>query len=145
VRVSALVPAPPDQVLEFVADSRNDPIWCENVESVEMLTEGPVEPGSRFRFHQHLDRPGGSRMQFDGEIEMIGRDASSVAWQVTDRFQQREVSIRVLAAPGGSRVTQETRATFLTRPGLARWVYPRLARSVFKRQFATLARHFAAS
>ncbi len=71
VSVSANIPALPDEVFALVSDTRNDPLWCENVEKVDLIEGSRVEPGTRFRFHQHLDRPGAERMQFDVDVEVI--------------------------------------------------------------------------
>ena len=143
VEVSVFVPAPADLVFAFVADTRNDPRWCPNVETVEMVEGDGVAVGTRFRFHQHLDRPGGGRIQFDGEVEVIELGERSIGWSVTDRFQDRSIQLRVEPEGEGSRVTQRTAATFHRPPGAARWAYPWLARRTFKDQFSRLAAHFA--
>ncbi len=142
VSVSAHIPASPDEVFAFVSDTRNDPHWCDNVETVEVIGRTDIEVGSRFRFHQHLDRPGGERMQFDVDVEVVGLGERTISWEATDRFQTREITLSVDPEGDGSRITQVTTATFRRPPGLARWVYPRLARRVFKRQFAGLAAYF---
>jgi hypothetical protein len=126
-------------VFAFVSDTRNDPLWCDNVETVELVAGEGIEVGTRFRFHQHLDRPGGQRMQFDVDVEVIELGEHSITWLATDRFQEREISLDVQPEGQGSRITQVTRAAFRRPPGLARWVYPRLARRVFTRQFRALA------
>jgi len=145
VKVSAHIPAPPDEVFAFVADTMNDPLWCPNVETVERIDGEGVEVGSRYRFHQHLDRPGGARIQFDGEVEIVALANRRISWAVRDRFQDREVILEVGPHKGGSRVTQVTRASFHRQPGFTRWVYPLLARRTFKDQFRNLAAHFEAS
>jgi uncharacterized protein YndB with AHSA1/START domain len=142
VRASVFVPAPPAVVFAYVSDTRNDPEWCPNVETVELVEGDGVEVGTTFRFHQHLDRPGGERLQFDADLEIIAIDGQSITWQANDRFQTRRIELTVSPEGSGSRVSQVTTATFHRSPGLARWVYPRLARGVFRHQFANLARHF---
>lgn len=143
VEVSVFIPSPPDVVFAFVADTRNDPRWCPNVETVEMIEGDGVAVGTRFRFHQHLDRPGGGRIQFDGDVEVVELGERSIGWSVTDRFQGRVIDLRVEPEGSGSRVTQRTTASFHRPPGLARWVYPVLARRTFKDQFRRLAANFA--
>jgi hypothetical protein len=142
IEVSAHIPAQAEDVLRFVADTRNDPKWCENVETVEMLTPEPVGIGSKFRFHQHLDRPGGGRMQFDVDVEITELEEDSVTWRVEDRFQGRHITISVHPVEGGCRITQVTRAAFKKPPGITKWLYPRLAKRIFTRQFAALADRF---
>lgn len=143
VEVSVFVPAPPDVVFAFVADTRNDPRWCPNVETVEMVEGDGVAVGTRFRFHQHLDRPGGGRIEFEGDVEVVELGERSIGWSVNDRFQDRIIQLRVEPEGSGSRVTQRTAASFHRPPGLARWAYPVLARRTFKDQFGRLAAHFA--
>jgi uncharacterized protein YndB with AHSA1/START domain len=143
VEVSGFVSAPPDQVFAFVADTRNDPLWCPNVETVEMISGEGVAVGTRFRFHQHLDRPGGGRVQFDGEVVVVELGERSIGWSVTDRFQDRLIRLRVEPEGSGSRVTQRTTASFHRPPGPARWVYPFLAPRTFKDQFGRLAAQLA--
>jgi hypothetical protein len=145
VQVSARVPASAAEVLAFIADTRNDPLWCDNVETVAMLTPDPIGVGSKFRFHQHLDRPGGKRAQFDVDVEITRLDDRSVTWRVEDRFQEREITIEVAATDAGCVVTQTTRATFKKPPGIARWLYPTMARRTFRRQFEALAGRFTTS
>ncbi|HEX9763334.1 MAG TPA: SRPBCC family protein, partial [Acidimicrobiia bacterium] len=127
----------------FVADTRIAPLWCSNVETVEILTSEPVGVGSRFRFHQHLERPGGKRLKFNGDVEITALDDRSVTWRVDDRFQERVITITVTPTTGGSMVTQTTRASFKRSPGMTRWVYPVLARRIFKVQLARLADIYA--
>lgn len=143
VEVSVFVPAPPDVVFAFVADTRNDPRWCPNVETVEMVEGDRVAVGTKFRFHQHLDRPGGGRIQFDGEVEVAELGDRSIGWSVTDRFQHRIIRLGVEPEGEGSRVTQRTAASFHRPPGAARLAYPWLARRTFRAQFRRLAAHFS--
>ena len=49
----------------------------------------------------------------------------------------------VTPADGGSEITQTTTAMFKRKPGIAKWLYPMLARRTFKDQFGRLAEHFA--
>jgi hypothetical protein len=142
VSVSTHVPAPPDQVFAFVSDTRNDPYWCPNVERVELVEGQGVAVGTRFRFHQHLDRPGSDRIHFDADVEIIELSDSSITWLATDKFQTREITLIVEPDGIGSKITQVTKAAFRRPPGLARWVYPRLARRIFGEQFQNLVAHF---
>ncbi len=142
-RASGVIPAQPWEVLAFVADTRNDPKWCVNVETVEMLTPEPLAVGSRFRYHQYLERRDGSRVQFDGDVGLLALTDTSVTWEVEDRFQRRIITIEIEAAAGGTRATQVTEAEFKRPPGLGRWVYPAIARRTMRKQFAALADHFA--
>jgi hypothetical protein len=108
-----------------------------------MLGNEPVRVGSKFRFQQHLDRPRRRRIRFEVDVEIVDLDDRSVTWRVEDRFQEREITITVDPAVGGSRVAQTTRAWFKRSPGMARWVYPYMARSIFKDQLRRLAEVYA--
>ena len=142
VSVSANIPALPDEVFALVSDTRNDPLWCENVEKVDLIEGSSVEPGTRFRFHQHLDRPGAERVQFDVDVEIIDMGERSITWLAKDRFQTREINLTVEPHGSRSRITQVTTATFLRPPGMAKWLYPLLARRIFGKQFRDLAAYF---
>ena len=142
VSVSAHIPAPPDVVFAFVSDTRNDPLWCDNVETVDLVEGTGIQLGTRFRFHQHLDRPGAERMEFDVDVEVIDIGERSITWEAKDRFQTRQISLVVQPEGDGSRVTQVTRATFMHPPGATKWLYPLLARRIFGKQFQALRRHF---
>jgi len=141
IRVSATVPAPADEVFMFVADTRNDPTWCPNVTAVEQLAGDGVQVGSRFRFHQTVEMRG-RRLESDVEVEILSIGERTIEWSVDDRFQTRHVVLTVTPTEGGSRVTQQTTATFKRNPGIAKWLYPFLARRTFRGQFAELARRF---
>jgi uncharacterized protein YndB with AHSA1/START domain len=142
VKASAQIKAPPDVLFAFVSDTRNDPEWCANVETVEVVEGSMVRPGTRFTFHQHLDTPGRERIQFDVDLEVIEMGERSITWEAQDRFQRREITVTVEPEGAGSRITQVTRAAFKRKPGLTRWLYPVMARRIFKKQFADLAAHF---
>jgi hypothetical protein len=140
VTIAAHIPAPADAVIAFIADTRNDPLWCPNVDSVE-LVEGDGGIGSRFRFHQHLDR-GDKRIEFDVDAEVVELTETMIRWQIKDRYQERDIIMTVEPDGDGSRVTQTTRANFLKNPGLAKWAYPFIAKRTFRDQFDQLQKHF---
>ena len=142
VTVSQKIGAPAPDVLAFIIDTRNDPIWCPNVESAEIVTDEPIGPNSKFRYTQHLDQPGRDRITFDGDVEVIELDDRSVTWSVTDRFQDRRVTCTVDPSGDGSIVTQTTEASFHRSPGLARHLYPFFARRTLKDQLRHLRAHF---
>ena len=105
-----------------------------------MVTLSMWDPGSGF-ISISTDR-GGKRIEFDVDVEIVQLDDRSVKWHVTDRFQDREIEITVAPQGDGSRITQVTQASFHKSPGLAKWVYPLLARRTLKDQFRHLAAHF---
>ena len=75
----------------------------------------------------------------DVETEVVGRGDDWIEWRVNDRFQERSIRLQVDPAPGGSRITQVTSASFHRAPGIARYFYPMLAKRTFREQFRDLA------
>ncbi|HEX6220737.1 MAG TPA: SRPBCC family protein [Acidimicrobiia bacterium] len=144
VIVTTFVPAPPDEVFAFVADTRNDPVWCANVTDVTQVAGDGVSVGARFRFHQAV-KTGGRTIDSDVDVEVVGLSDRSIEWRVEDRFQIREITLSVEPRAEGSTVRQQTLAAFKRDPGLARWLYPFLARRTFRDQFSRLAEHFTST
>jgi hypothetical protein len=144
VKVSARIPVPPDLLFAFVSDTRNDPLWCSNVETVDLVDGSGIEAGARFRFHQHLDRPRSDTIEFDVDVEIVEMSDHSITWRARDKFQDRNIRLIVEPDSAGSKITQITEASFQRPPGLAKWAYPLLARRIFKEQFEQLEAYFLA-
>jgi len=143
VTISAFIPAAPEDVFELIADTRNDPDWCPNVDKAELIEGDGVEVGSKFRFHQHLER-GGKRVEFDATVEIISVGERSIEWKVDDRFQTRMIDITVEPEREGTLIRQTTGASFHKKPSLTvRYGYPILARRTLKLQFEQLAEYLA--
>lgn len=141
VSVTVFVAAPPDEVFAYVSDTRNDPAWCPNVGQVSQIEGDGVEKGAKFRFEQTVETRGRS-LHSDVVAEVTELGVRSIAWRVVDRFQERDVQLDVVPDGDGSRVRQTTVAAFHRPPGLARWVYPMLAKRTFRDQFERLAEVF---
>lgn len=141
VTVTVSIPAPADEVFAYVSDTRNDPEWCPNVGEINQTVGDGVEVGAKFRFEQTVTARGRSLVS-EVEAEITGLGDRSIAWRVIDRFQEREIQLDVVPEDDGSRVTQTTVAAFHRPPGLARWVYPILAKRTFRDQFERLAAVF---
>jgi hypothetical protein len=141
VTVETAVAGDPDEVFAFVSDTRNDPIWCPNVSSVEQVQGDGVHVGSRFRFHQTVQARGRS-LESDVDVAVVELGEGRIVWEVEDRFQTRVISLTVAGDHGESLVTQTTSASFKRKPGLARWAYPVMARRVLRDQLRRLAEHF---
>jgi hypothetical protein len=112
------------------------------VTGVSQLEGDGVQVGSAFRFHQEVEMSGRT-LESDVDVEIVELGARSVRWRVEDRFQIRDVLVVVETDGEGSRVTQTTTAVFKRPPGIARWLYPMLARRTFRDQFDRLAEHFS--
>ncbi|HEU4318845.1 MAG TPA: SRPBCC family protein [Acidimicrobiia bacterium] len=142
VAVSVVVPAPPDEVFSFVSDTRNDPVWCPNVTGMVQTAGSGVDVGSRFHFDQKVEARG--RVLESGvDVEVVELGERTIVWSVEDRFQIRRITLSVEPSGSGSRVTQTTEASFKRKPGMAKWVYPSLAKRTFQDQFSHLVEHFA--
>lgn len=139
--MSMAIPGLPDQVFSYVSDTLNDPEWCPNVSDVRQVAGEGVEVGSAFRFHQRVEASG-RELVSDVDVEVVELGEGWIRWRVEDRYQVRDVLLSVEAERGGSRVVQTTSAAFKRRPGLAKWVYPMLARRTFRDQFRRLAGEF---
>lgn len=142
VVVSMRIPADADTLFRFVADTRNDPIWCPNVTGVAQTSGEGVGVGSRFRFHQKVEMRGRA-LDSDVDVEVVEVEGRSIRWRVEDPFQIRDVLLVVSPDREGSLLTQTTSAMFKRPPGIARWFYPMLARRTFRDQFRRLADHFS--
>lgn len=140
--MSTRVAADPDELFAFIADTRNDPVWCPNVSEVSQTQGSGVARGAKFRFEQTVETRGRA-LQSEVEVEIVELGDRSIVWRVEDRFQIREISLKVVEEGDHAVVTQTTKAMFKRKPGMARWVYPLLARRVFKDQFTHLASRFS--
>jgi hypothetical protein len=141
VTVSATVPASPGEVLDFVSDTRNDPVWCPNVADVTQVEGDGVAVGSRFRFRQTVEA-GRRILESEVEVEIVELGDTFIVWSAEDRFQTRVIRLEVSGEDDRSVITQTTSAVFKRKPGLARWLYPRLARKGFRQQFDRLVAHY---
>lgn len=142
IKISAPIPAPPDKTFAYVSDTRNDPEWCSNVSDVDQTSGNGVELGATFEFRQKIEVRG-QELVSDVSAEVVELGERHIRWRVEDRFQIRDVLLKVDENGPGSKVTQTTTAAFRQKPGLARWLYPLLARRTFKDQFRHLGERFA--
>lgn len=142
VTVSARVTAEPGTLFEYVRDTRHDPEWCPNVTDVSQVEGEGVALGSKFEFQQRVEAQG-RELVSDVEVEVVELGERRIRWRVEDRFQIRDVLLTVEAEGHGSKVTQTTTAAFKRRPGVAKWLYPWLARRTFRDQFQRLAERFS--
>ncbi len=142
VKLSTHVSSGPVEVFSYVSDTRNDPEWCPNVTDVRQVHGDGVELGARFEFHQTVEAQGRELIS-DVEVEVVELGERHIRWRVEDRFQIRDVLLSVEPDGAGSKVTQTTNAAFKRRPGVAKWLYPMLAKRTFKDQFRHLAGRFS--
>jgi hypothetical protein len=104
---------PVDEVFDFVADARNEPLYNPRMVRAEKLTPGPIGLGTRFRDEfRSMGRP------TDITIEIIGYERP---WRLTDSIHMSTMDIRggltFDPVPAGTRM---------------RWAWDLLPRGVFK-------------
>lgn len=71
------IAAPPSAVIAFIADPANAPRWMKALEVAELVTPGPIRPGSRFR---EVMSAGGKRIEAICEIVELDPERR-YAWQ----------------------------------------------------------------
>jgi len=95
---------PPEEVWDFIADARNDPHWCDKVDSVEQVAgEGPG-PEARYRV---LHRP--IRLKKAKELAVTVHEYDrprQLRLREEDDDAVFEVTYRLLATAEGTDLTQ---------------------------------------
>jgi len=77
---------PVDEVFDFVADARNEPLYNPRMLRAEKLTPGPIGLGTRFRDEiKSMGRPA------EITIEIIGYERP---WRLTDSIHLSTMDIR---------------------------------------------------
>ncbi len=64
-RATTTIGAAPHEVITFIADPANAPRWMKALEVSELLTPGPIRPGSQFR---EVQSAGGQRIETICEV-----------------------------------------------------------------------------
>jgi hypothetical protein len=74
-----VVERPPDVVFAFLSDSRNELRYQPDLESIEMVTAGPIGPGTQFRYRVHLKHSVAEGVEEIVDFELNRRLTSRVA------------------------------------------------------------------
>ncbi|MGH2477329.1 MAG: SRPBCC family protein [Candidatus Limnocylindrales bacterium] len=76
-KATITVGASPRDVITYIADPATAPVWMKALETSELITRGPIQPGSRFR---EVQSAGGERIEticevveYDGETRYAWR------------------------------------------------------------------------
>jgi uncharacterized protein YndB with AHSA1/START domain len=102
------IDAPPPEVITFIADPANGPRWMKALEVSELITPGPIGPGSRFR---EIQSAGGQRIETICEIVEYD-PARRYAWRsVGDGPAQYGGSFTATAMADGTELRYEGWAT----------------------------------
>ena len=95
---------PIGEVFEFVADSRNDPMWCERVAWCRQVAGQAPAPGARY---EALHRPSGNPWAHIRRIEVLDlAPPRSVRWRQADRMGTFDIGYELEAVEGGTRLWQ---------------------------------------
>jgi uncharacterized membrane protein len=93
-----LVAASPPDVIGFIADPANAPRWMKALDESELITPGPIGPGSRFR---EVQSAGGRRIETICEVVEFD-PAHRYAWRsVGDGEVRYGGGFTATPAPGG--------------------------------------------
>jgi uncharacterized protein YndB with AHSA1/START domain len=107
------IAAPPGAVIDFIADPANAPRWMKALDVAELLTPGPIGPGSRFR---EVQSAGGKRIESICEITEL-EPGRRYAWRNIDDgpAQYGGGFAAAVTADGGTRLRYEGWATLSGR------------------------------
>jgi carbon monoxide dehydrogenase subunit G len=100
VSSSYVVNRSPDVVFAFVGDPRNEAKYQPDLESVEMITNGPVGPGSQFRYRLRL-----SQQLAEGVEEIVDYEPNHrLTTRVTTGLHPNLAELTFEPVEGGTRV-----------------------------------------
>lgn len=111
IEKSIEIARPPEAVFAFVADPRNDPIWCPKVRSVERQADGEegMAPGSRFAVvHRPVPFRPARRMDY-ALVEW--EPPRKIVWLEDDGHDRITVTYLLQPTEAGTRFTQHDDAT----------------------------------
>lgn len=72
-RTSEFIQRPREQVFDFATDPRNAPKWLTGVQKIELLTDGPIRAGTRFRETRVINK-----REAAAEIEVVEHERPRV-------------------------------------------------------------------
>jgi uncharacterized protein YndB with AHSA1/START domain len=102
------IAAPPSAVIAFIADPVNAPRWMKALEVAELITPGPIGPGSRFR---EVMTAGGERIEAICEIVELDPDRRYAWKSVTDGPTTYGGGFTAIPIEGGTELRYEGWAT----------------------------------
>ncbi len=123
-QVSAYIKRPADQVFAFLTDAKNLRNWQSNLVENEILTEGPLRAGTRFR---EVRRMGPRQSEIQGEITVFDPNKQFSTKTVTEPHVT--VSYSLQEENGGTRI--DYKFVMLTR-GFMRLIEPFIGGSIKK-------------
>jgi len=102
-----IIAASPPEVITFIADPVNAPLWMKALQSSELLTPGPIRQGSQFR---EIQNAGGQRIETICEV---------VAYDGESRYEWKSVSQGPVRYGGGFTAVEIDGGTELRYEGWA--------------------------
>jgi hypothetical protein len=107
-RAATFVAASPGDVIRFIADPVTAPLWMKALESSELITPGPIRPGSRFR---EVQSAGGERIETICEVVEYDGETRYTWKSVSDGPARYGGGFTAVATEGGTELRYEGWAT----------------------------------
>lgn len=107
-RASTTIAAAPRDVITFIADPANPPRWMKALEVSELLTPGPIRPGSQFREVQSAD---GQRIETICEVVEYNGETRYAWMSASQGPAQYGGGFTAVAVDGGAELRYEGWAT----------------------------------
>lgn len=135
---STVIARPPEELWGYVADPRNDPQWCQRVESVEQVTGEEPGRGAGYRV-VHRPVPFRGPVQMTVTIEEYA-PPRRLRFREEDEEAAFEVSYELEPIAAGTRLTQRDRIEWRKLPSLGRPIARWFVGRTVQRQLSTLKR-----
>ncbi len=134
-KASITVAAPPGEVITFIADPVTAPRWMKALEVSELLTPGPIRPGSQFR---EIQDAGGQRIETICEVVEYDGE-TRYAWKsVSDGPAQYGGGFTALGIDGRTELRYEGWATTTGRLARREPAWARQAQREAEAEFAAI-------
>ena len=142
LQVSRLIPAPPEVVFEACSDFAGAAERISAIEKVEMLTDGPVGVGTRFRETRTMFGKAATE-----EMEVTRFEPNRSYTLEADSCGSHFVSrLDFVAEPGGCRVTMDVEARAVTLMAKLMsplcWFMGGMMKKCLEQDLADMERHF---
>jgi len=98
------IAAPPADVIGFIADPANAERWMEALEKSELITRGPIGPGSRFR---EVLKAGGERIETICEVVEFDPERRYAWRSVSEGDARYGGGFTAVAVSGGTELRYE--------------------------------------
>jgi uncharacterized protein YndB with AHSA1/START domain len=107
-KAETTIAATPSAVITFIADPATAPRWMKALESSELITDGPIRPGSQFR---EIQSAGGTRIETICEVVEYDGESRYAWMSVSDGPARYGGGFTATATEGGTLLRYEGWAT----------------------------------